>query len=332
MNLFLKNLDKTGLTIAVLALIIGCSNTDQTQQAEIELKKKDPTVESKANVSSTAQPMATQQSTEDATATTQVENKKEETKPTAPEVENKKIIPTKVKRVVDGDTMEVSINGKTETVRLLLVDTPETKHPDKPVQPFGPEASAFAKETLLGKNVKIEIDVSERDKYGRLLVYLWIGDKMFNQMLLEKGLARVAYVYPPNVKYVDQYREVQKRAQQAGIGIWSIENYAQDNGFHAELASENFGVQKPAQQQPIKHQEAKQNPKPSTSNNSHPEWAKAEAVIQSGGDCDCSDFSNQAAAQSFFEAHNPQSDPYGLDGPIGPKSTGKPGVACESLP
>ncbi|MCI1694749.1 thermonuclease family protein [Aneurinibacillus aneurinilyticus] len=136
--------------------------------------------------------------------------------------------------VTDGDTMKIKVNGKNETVRLLLVDTPETKHPNKPVQPFGPEASAFAKKTLEGKNVQIEMDVSERDKYGRLLVYLWVDGKMFNEMLLEKGLARVAYVYPPNVKYVDPFREIQKKAQIAGLGIWSIENYVQKDGFHPD--------------------------------------------------------------------------------------------------
>lgn len=150
-------------------------------------------------------------------------------------------IPAKVTKVVDGDTMDVTFteNGKTkkETIRLLLVDTPETKDPNEPVQPFGPEASQFSKENLEGKNVELELDVSERDKYGRLLCYLWIGNKMFNEMLLEKGLARVAYVYPPNVKYVDQFREIQKKAQEAGLGIWSIENYAQEDGFHEEVVT-----------------------------------------------------------------------------------------------
>ena len=155
-------------------------------------------------------------------------------------------IPAKVTRVIDGDTMEVTIteNGKTkkETVRLLLVDTPETKDPNKPVQPFGPEASQFTKETLEGKNVELELDTSERDKYGRLLCYLWIGNKMFNESLLEKGLARVAYIYPPNVKYVDQFNEIQKKAQEAGLGIWSIENYVQEDGFHEEFVANKENV------------------------------------------------------------------------------------------
>lgn len=137
----------------------------------------------------------------------------------------------KVVKVVDGDTLDVEFNGKKERIRLLLVDTPETVHPNKPVQPFGPEASKFAKDTLSNQHVQLEFDMSERDKYGRLLAYVWIDDHMFNEMLLEKGFARVAYVYPPNVKYVDQFRDIQKKAQQSAVGIWSIENYATDKGF-----------------------------------------------------------------------------------------------------
>lgn len=101
------------------------------------------------------------------------------------------------------------------------------------MQPFGPEASQFAKETLEGKEVELEFDVSERDKYGRLLAYVWIDGKMFNEMLLEKGLARVAYVFAPNTKYVDRFYEIQKKAQKEGIGIWSIENYVQEDGFQS---------------------------------------------------------------------------------------------------
>ncbi|KKI93966.1 nuclease [Bacillus sp. SA1-12] len=139
-----------------------------------------------------------------------------------------------VTRVVDGDTVHVTVNGKEETARLLLVDTPETVHPTKQIQPFGPEASSFVKELLHDANVELEMDIGERDKYGRLLVYLYVNGEMVNQLLLEKGLARVAYVFEPNTKYVDDFYEIQKRAQQKGIGIWSIENYATDQGFKEE--------------------------------------------------------------------------------------------------
>jgi micrococcal nuclease len=150
-----------------------------------------------------------------------------------PAAADKKYIIAKVTKVVDGDTINVLVGDKKETIRLVLVDTPETKHPTKPVEPFGPEASQFMTDTLEGKEVKLEKDVSERDQYGRLLMYVWLGDKMVNELLLEKGLARVA-VYQPDIKYVDSFRGTQKKAQQAGIGIWSIENYAQEDGYHPE--------------------------------------------------------------------------------------------------
>lgn len=150
-----------------------------------------------------------------------------------------KMIPAKIVRVVDGDTMKVSFNEsgkvKEETIRLLLVDTPESVDPEKPVQPFALEASKFAKDTLTDQEVRLELDVSERDKYGRLLCYLYIGDKMFNEMLLENGYARVAYIYPPNVKYVDKFRDIQKAAQLKGVNIWSVENYAQEDGYHENV-------------------------------------------------------------------------------------------------
>ncbi|MCR8845311.1 thermonuclease family protein [Paenibacillus sp. SC116] len=157
-------------------------------------------------------------------------------KPATKATENKNRIAAKVTRVIDGDTIEVSFDGKTEDVRLLLVDTPETKHRGKPVQPFGAETSAYAKKILDGKDIELEIDMSERDKYGRLLAYVWIDDRMFNELLLEKGLARVAYVYAPNVKHVDKFREIQDQARQSELGIWSIENYATDEGFDTEVA------------------------------------------------------------------------------------------------
>jgi micrococcal nuclease len=142
----------------------------------------------------------------------------------------------KVTRVVDGDTLEIDLNGKKETVRLVLVDTPETKHPTKPVQPFGKEASEFTKSSLEGKDITLEKDVTERDRYGRLLMYVYLGDKMFNETLLEQGLARVA-VYQPDVKYIDKFRALQKKAQESGIGIWSIENYASEKGYNDSVES-----------------------------------------------------------------------------------------------
>jgi micrococcal nuclease len=137
----------------------------------------------------------------------------------------------KVVEVVDGDTIKVQMNGKTETVRLLLVDTPESVHPTKPVQPFSKEASQFTKELLNGADVELELGIGERDKYGRLLAYVYADGKSVQEALLEKGLARVAYIYEPNTKYVDEYQDIQSKAQKEGVGIWSLENYVQEDGY-----------------------------------------------------------------------------------------------------
>ena len=147
------------------------------------------------------------------------------------EGKNIKGIEATVVHVVDGDTIDVQFNdGRKERVRMLLIDTPETKHPRLGVQPFGPEASAFTKESLSEKKVVLEMDVSERDKYGRILAYVWLENENFNRKLLEQGLARVA-IFPPDIKYVDEFEKVQEQARQSKRGIWSLEDYVHDRGF-----------------------------------------------------------------------------------------------------
>jgi micrococcal nuclease len=142
-----------------------------------------------------------------------------------------------VTQVVDGDTIKVLINGEEETIRLLLIDTPETVHPNKPIQPFGPEASAFVKQLLSEKRVLLELGISERDKYGRLLAYVYTAEgEMVNKLLLKNGLARVAYIYPPNTKYIDEFKEIQNQARKDNIGIWSIETY--DNEDESKLTND----------------------------------------------------------------------------------------------
>lgn len=136
-----------------------------------------------------------------------------------------------VTRIIDGDTIEVSIGSSKETVRMILIDTPEIKKTGlAEPQPFGTEAAAFTRKLLAGKTVRLERDVSEKDQYGRSLYYVWLDGKMVNRLLLEEGLARVA-VFPPDVKYVEDFRSIQAKAQAAGKGIWSIENYVSDKGY-----------------------------------------------------------------------------------------------------
>ena len=126
-----------------------------------------------------------------------------------------------VTRVVDGDTFVINYNGEDEKVRLIGVDTPESVHPDEDKNTeFGVSVSNFSKEMLLGKQIQIEFDVSQRDKYGRLLAYVYIDGQMYNKILLEKGYAKVA-TYPPNVKYVDDFTSIQKEARENKVGLWA---------------------------------------------------------------------------------------------------------------
>lgn len=128
-------------------------------------------------------------------------------------------------RVVDGDTVKLNYKGKEETFRLLLVDTPETKHPTKGIEPYGKEASQFTKNMVENSSdLKIEFDKGDKkDKYDRYLVYLYADGKMVNNQLARKGLARVKYIYPPNNTYEDKLKESQKKAQEEKLNIWSDE-------------------------------------------------------------------------------------------------------------
>ncbi len=147
-------------------------------------------------------------------------------------------IPVKVEKVVDGDTIKVRVDGKLETVRFLLVDTPESVHPSKPVQPFSKEASNHTETMLEEADVQLELGIGERDKYGRLLAYVYADGQSVQESLLKKGFARVAYVFEPNTKYVDQYENIQKQAQKEGVGIWSLENYVQEEGYVSDNEEE----------------------------------------------------------------------------------------------
>ncbi|WP_026954994.1 thermonuclease family protein [Algoriphagus vanfongensis] len=119
--------------------------------------------------------------------------------------------PYKIHKFVDGDTFWVKMeNGKAEKIRLIGVDTPEVKWEGlTDEQPGGKEASEYVKNLLKGKKVLLEYDVQKYDRYGRTLAYVYLEDSTFlNAHLLEMGLARMA-TYPPNVRYVEVFREMQ---------------------------------------------------------------------------------------------------------------------------
>ncbi|HEY3721956.1 MAG TPA: thermonuclease family protein [Acidimicrobiia bacterium] len=124
-----------------------------------------------------------------------------------------------VTRAVDGDTIDVRIGTHTDIVRLLGVDTPETHHPTKPVQCFGPEAAAFTKSQLEGRTVTLEDDVEPRDVYGRRLAYVSLGGRRFNDVLLEQGYARLL-VIPPNGSHARTMLAEELAAKRAGRGLW----------------------------------------------------------------------------------------------------------------
>jgi micrococcal nuclease len=198
--------------------------------------------------------------------------------------------------VVDGDTIDVLIDGTEFTVRYILVDTPETY---QGVEPFGPEATEANRQLVEGQIVRLEKDVSETDRYGRLLRYVYVGDLLVNEELLRQGMATVA-TYPPDVKYVDRFLALQQEAQAAGVGIWGSQPI----------------IEQPAPTPvPIE-------PPPTSSNTT----GYTGPYDPSGPDRDCGDFATHAEAQTFFEAAGgPASDPHRLDGD-------NDGTACEDLP
>ena len=125
-----------------------------------------------------------------------------------------------VVRVVDGDTIVVNYNGKEEKVRLIGIDTPESVHPNETKNTEeGVKVSDYTKERLTGKNIELELDVEKRDKYGRILAYVYIDDQMYNKELLKLGYAKLA-TYPPNVKYVDDFTKLQQEARKNKVGLW----------------------------------------------------------------------------------------------------------------
>lgn len=126
-----------------------------------------------------------------------------------------------VTKVVDGDTIELDTN---QTVRLIGIDTPETVDPRRPVGCFGKEASNEVKGLLTNKKVILQKDVSEVDKYKRLLRYVYLpldnGQILFvNDYLIREGFAKTL-TYPPDVKYNEQFRQAERKAREASKGLW----------------------------------------------------------------------------------------------------------------
>ncbi|MBT2582606.1 thermonuclease family protein [Planococcus sp. ISL-109] len=147
-------------------------------------------------------------------------------------------IPVQLVKTIDGDTIKVIYDGQEINIRYLLIDTPETSHPQLGKQPFGEEAKARNLALVNSGQLTIEFDVGQRlDRYDRLLAYVYVDGKSVQEILLSEGLARVAYVYPPNTRHLTPYEEAQAQAKAKGIGIWSIENYVSADGFEGTVPS-----------------------------------------------------------------------------------------------
>ena len=126
-----------------------------------------------------------------------------------------------VTEVIDGDTIRVKVRGKSESVRLLAIDTPETKDPRKPVQCFSNEATKKMQSFVSGKYVKLVDDKAQgnRDKYQRLLRYVYDGKTFINRELVAQGFAFSYKQYP--TKYLNEFNRLEQLAREKNLGLWN---------------------------------------------------------------------------------------------------------------
>jgi len=206
----------------------------------------------------------------------------------------------KVTAVVDGDTIKIDMSGTAETLRLIGIDTPETVDPRKPVQCFGKEASSKAKELLSGQRVRVEKDSTqgERDKYDRLLAYVWREDGLFyNEYMVKQGYAH-EYTYDSPYKYQAQFKADETYARQNQLGLWAPDTCNGDTttGTPSTALVPFSSVNVPA------------------------------GTTCSSNTYNCSDFKTQKEAQQVFDfCGGASNDIHKLD-------ADKDGVVCESLP
>jgi len=122
-------------------------------------------------------------------------------------------------RVVDGDTIRVRLGGTEERIRYIGVDTPETVKPGTPVQCFGKAASAYNKHLLAGHSVRLVFDAERRDRYGRLLAYVYVGPRMVNAELVRLGFATTLTIRP-NTLHAGLFARLESEARAARRGEW----------------------------------------------------------------------------------------------------------------
>jgi len=148
----------------------------------------------------------------------QIKTEKQKTQlSTGEKITDNQVETFKVARSIDGDTIKLE-NG--QVVRYIGIDTPETVDPRKPVQCFGKEASRENRKLVEGKKVILKEDVSETDKYGRLLRYVYVGNIFVNDYLVSNGYASV-FSLPPDIKYQAQFKQAEKEAKENKRGLWA---------------------------------------------------------------------------------------------------------------
>lgn len=125
-----------------------------------------------------------------------------------------------VTKVTDGDTIHVAFQGHDERVRLIGIDTPEVPWYGGRGECFGVEAGLFARSRLAGRSVRLEFDTDRRDRYGRLLAYVYVDGQLFNLALVRLGYARADPV-PPDIRLAQQFAKAETEARSAGRGLWS---------------------------------------------------------------------------------------------------------------
>lgn len=137
-------------------------------------------------------------------------------------------------RTIDGDTIVYNENGEEKKLRLLLVDTPESSTTKTgSAQPYGVEAKEFLADYLKEKELSIEYDPSHEkvDDYDRVLAYLYADGELVQEVMVEKGLARIGYENGDEL-YLDKLEEAEQKASEAEVNIWSIEGYVGEYGFN----------------------------------------------------------------------------------------------------
>ncbi|WP_339251524.1 thermonuclease family protein [Sporosarcina sp. FSL W8-0480] len=244
--------------VGLLLILSGCVNAsdiDTNEKSAIETVSQETPQDNKSTEETSKDDISKVDGSKDKTKETESEVTKNNTPTVAPSEKKESVvktapvkktetagttahIPVQLVKTIDGDTIKILYNGQEVNVRYLLIDTPETSHPRLGKQPFGEEAKERNRQLVNSGALSIEFDVGERyDKYDRLLAYVYVDGKSVQETLLSEGLARVAYVYPPNTRHLTPYEEAQAVAKKKRLGIWSVEDYATDSGFNSDAAN-----------------------------------------------------------------------------------------------